>query len=47
MQKDPISKMKVDDQKPKFVSELEGMKFYFSSAGCKQKFDADPHKYAH
>ena len=44
---DTIFKMKVDDQKAKFSSEHEGRKFYFCSAGCKQKFDSDPHKYGH
>jgi YHS domain-containing protein len=44
---DPICKMKVDDKTAKFTSEHDGHSFYFCSASCKQKFDSNPHKYAH
>ncbi|MDG7001938.1 MAG: YHS domain-containing protein [Nitrososphaerota archaeon] len=44
---DPICKMKVDEKSAKFTSEHGGNKFYFCSAGCKKKFDSDPHKYGH
>jgi P-type Cu+ transporter len=44
---DPICKMKVDSSTTSLSSEHEGKKFYFCSAGCKQKFDKDPHKYGH
>lgn len=47
MEVDPICKMKVDTETAKFTSEHDGRKFYFCSAGCKQKFDSDPHKYGH
>jgi len=38
--------MKVDEGSAKFTSEHGGKKFYFCSAGCKKKFDADPQKYS-
>ncbi len=44
---DPICKMKVEEKTAKYTSEHEGRKFYFCSAGCKTKFDSDPHKYGH
>ncbi|MFQ5969850.1 MAG: YHS domain-containing protein [Nitrososphaerales archaeon] len=47
MFKDPICGMDVDANKTKFVSELEGKKFYFCSEPCKASFDKDPHKYAY
>ena len=45
--KDPICGMMVDENKAKFRSEHEGRTFYFCSAGCKTKFDSDPHRYGH
>jgi len=47
MQKDPVCAMMVDDQKAKYKSEHDGRVFYFCSAGCKETFDKDPHKYGH
>ncbi|MFQ5941571.1 MAG: YHS domain-containing protein [Nitrososphaerales archaeon] len=47
MANDPICGMTVEENKTEFVSEHEGAKFYFCSAGCKSTFDKDPHKYAH
>lgn len=44
---DPICGMTVDDTKAEFVSEYEGSKFYFCSAGCKASFNKDPNKYLH
>lgn len=44
---DPICKMKVEESTAKYTSEHEGNKFYFCSAGCKTKFDKDPHRYGH
>jgi len=44
---DPICKMKVEEKSAKFKSEHEGKTFYFCSAGCKSKFDSDPHRYGH
>jgi xanthine dehydrogenase accessory factor len=44
--KDPICGMMVDTVKAKHKSEYQGMWFYFCCAGCKQKFEAEPAKYA-
>lgn len=44
---DPICKMKVDEKTAKYTSEHGEKKFYFCNVSCKQKFDSDPHKYAH
>lgn len=44
---DPICKMKVEESTAKYTAEHEGNKFYFCSAGCKAKFDKDPHRYGH
>ncbi|MGH9910268.1 MAG: YHS domain-containing protein [Nitrososphaerales archaeon] len=37
----------MDYKKAEFVSEYEGTKFYFCSAGCKASFNRDPIKYMH
>ena len=42
--KDPVCGMMVTEQSPHRF-ELEGHTFYFCSAGCKNKFAADPKKY--
>ena len=42
--KDPVCGMTVTEQSPHRF-ELEGRTFYFCSAGCKNKFAADPKKY--
>jgi P-type Cu+ transporter len=47
MMKDPICGMMVDEKKARFTSQHEGQTFYFCSATCKTKFDADPHMYGH
>ncbi|HVB12826.1 MAG TPA: YHS domain-containing protein [Nitrososphaerales archaeon] len=47
MAKDPICGMTVDEKTSKLKSEHESKIFYFCSSACKQKFDADPHKYGH
>jgi len=44
---DPVCGMKVDETKTKLRSEHDGVAFYFCSAGCKARFDKDPHRYAH
>jgi xanthine dehydrogenase accessory factor len=44
--KDPICGMMVDMGKAKHKSEYQGKWFYFCCAGCKQKFEAEPAKYA-
>jgi xanthine dehydrogenase accessory factor len=45
--KDPICGMLVDVNTAKHQSEFQGDSFYFCCAGCKQKFDRQPEKYAH
>ena len=47
MERDPVCGMMVDPKKTKFTSQHESRTFYFCSVGCKQKFDADPHRYGH
>jgi Cu+-exporting ATPase len=37
--------MKVDPAKAAGKSQHGAQTYYFCSAGCKAKFDADPHKY--
>ncbi len=46
MKTDPICNMTIDSQTAAGTSEYKGTTYYFCSAGCKQKFDADPVKYA-
>ncbi len=43
---DVVCVMKVDTSRVKITSEYEGKTYYFCSADCKGKFDADPAKYA-
>ncbi|HUR67857.1 MAG TPA: YHS domain-containing protein [Candidatus Thermoplasmatota archaeon] len=43
---DPVCHMKVDPAKPPGgFSELGTQTYYFCSAGCKKKFDAEPAKF--
>jgi len=44
--KDPICGMMVNVSTAKHKSEFRGNSFYFCCAGCKQKFDNQPDKYA-
>lgn len=44
--KDPICGMMVQTAQAKHTSEYQGKRFYFCCAGCKQKFDQQPDKYA-
>ena len=44
MPKDPVCEMPVEEA-TEFHSERDGEKFYFCSAACKSKFDAEPAKY--
>lgn len=44
--KDPICGMMVSAATAKYKSEYQGNSFYFCCAGCKQKFDKLPEKYA-
>jgi YHS domain-containing protein len=43
--KDPVCNMKVDTAKAQFKSAYEGKTYYFCSADCKAKFDANPGQY--
>jgi Cu+-exporting ATPase len=43
--KDPVCGMKIDPAKAQFKSEYEGKTYYFCSADCKTKFDANPAQY--
>jgi len=45
--RDPICGMSVDTAAAKHRSDYAGETFYFCSAGCKAKFDAEPERYAH
>ena len=45
-QVDPICGMQVDEQTAAGRSEYGGQTYYFCSAGCKEKFDQDPERYA-
>jgi xanthine dehydrogenase accessory factor len=44
--KDPVCGMTVGVEKAVYKSEYEGRWLYFCGAGCKQKFDKEPAKYA-
>ncbi|MEJ2377690.1 MAG: heavy metal translocating P-type ATPase [Pseudolabrys sp.] len=44
---DPVCGMKVDPATAKHKAEHAGETYYFCSAGCKNKFTADPEKYLH
>jgi Cu+-exporting ATPase len=45
METDPVCNMKVDPDKAAGKSECEGKTYYFCSAGCKKRFDANPGQY--
>jgi YHS domain-containing protein len=45
MEKDVVCGMEVDPQKAAGKSEHDGKVYYFCSAGCKRKFDANPEQY--
>jgi Cu+-exporting ATPase len=42
---DPVCKMEVNPASAEAQSEYEGQTFYFCSAECKRKFDANPQQY--
>jgi YHS domain-containing protein len=42
---DPICGMEVDPTDDPFTSESQGITYYFCSAQCKDKFDANPQNY--
>jgi len=44
--KDPVCGMEIDPKTAFAMREHMGQKFYFCSADCVGKFDADPHKFA-
>jgi Cu+-exporting ATPase len=43
--KDPVCGMNVDRASAKHMLKHEGKRYYFCSAGCLGKFEADPSKY--
>jgi YHS domain-containing protein len=45
MEKDPVCGMQVDRTKAAGSSEYQGSTYYFCSAACKKKFDANPGQY--
>ena len=47
MATDPICARQVDERTAKNTSVFDGRDYYFCSAGCKKKFDADPASYVH
>ncbi len=46
MHKDPVCGMQVDPKNAAGQNEYNGTTYYFCSAGCKKKFDANPSQYA-
>jgi Cu+-exporting ATPase len=42
---DPVCKMEVNPASAEAQSEYQGQTFYFCSAECKRKFDANPERY--
>jgi len=44
---DPVCGMNIDPKTAAATREHDGTTFYFCSAGCAEKFDADPHRYGH
>lgn len=46
MEKDVVCGMQIDPAKAAGTSQFEGKLYYFCSASCKAKFDANPKQYA-
>jgi Cu+-exporting ATPase len=44
---DPVCGMNIDPTTAAATREHDGNEFFFCSAGCAEKFDADPHRYGH
>ena len=44
--RDPVCGMQVEEGSAAGRSEHQGQTYYFCSAGCKEKFDEDPQRYA-
>ena len=42
---DPVCGMRLDSVQTQFVSDYEGMRYYFCSESCKHRFDQDPEAY--
>jgi P-type Cu+ transporter len=42
---DPACGMKIDKNQAKYFSEYDGLKYYFCSENCKNKFNASPKNY--
>lgn len=45
MAKDPVCGMEVDEKTAKYKTAHMGKTYYFCCLMCKEKFEADPHKY--
>lgn len=46
VERDVVCGMKVDPAKAARSSEYQGRRYYFCSASCKAKFDANPRQFA-
>ena len=46
MERDVVCGMDVDPAKAAATSEFKGKTYYFCATACKNKFDAEPQKYA-
>lgn len=46
MTKDPVCGMQIDEAGAAGQSDYQGETYYFCSAQCKEKFDADPERFA-
>mgnify|MGYP006279303805 CR=1 FL=1 len=44
---DPVCGMQVEQAHAPATSQLHGQTFYFCAERCKERFDADPHRFAH
>ncbi len=42
---DPVCKMEVDENNPKYESEYKGKKYYFCAPACKKMFEEHPEEY--
>jgi P-type Cu+ transporter len=45
MEKDPVCGMLIDPQSSAGQRDYKGVVYHFCSAGCLQRFDADPERY--
>jgi Cu+-exporting ATPase len=46
MMNDPVCGMQIDSSQAPAQSQYQGQTYYFCSVECKQKFDANPKKFA-